>query len=53
MYVKFVIQANMHMPLRHCNNAPPKSLEYFFSGLEPPKTIVRIIDIPFLEGVQV
>lgn len=45
MYEKFVIKANMHMPLRHCNNAPPKQLEYFFSGLEPPKALVKIIDI--------
>ena len=45
MFPKFVIKANMHMPSRHFSNAPPKPFEYFFSGLEPPKALVKIIDI--------
>ncbi len=45
MYVKFVIEANQGQTWRNPNNAPPKPLEYFFSGLEPPKALVKIIDI--------
>lgn len=53
MYAKFVIEANQGQIWRNPNNAHPKSLEFYFSGLEPPFALLRIIDIPLeKKGVQ-